>query len=383
MIGRYFGLRAAYTMLAWLIVCASFLYVPVCVVLFGPKSNGYKVSSGSEQHLAERISRNTSLTLKSPKPREVVHAQEVLALIFTMDSLSSYVERAARGGPSGELRIRLSLQQGLSILKIPFKVASSDAEFNSLFSAADLNFTHVFLDEWTVVDSNWKLRVNHPNVFVFAFFGASDHPSGLPAQRFLTAYPYDFSDNTFLGFISSCQTSLGPTRRSVGVLWGKQRSYFDGHEDLVESLRSHFPSLDLVVALAAGEPELHGVRNVGPLPAQEWNGLLRSAAFFMGFGHPLAGPSAVDAVEAGAVYIDPSFDQQTAGLQHFHSQHPYLRHRIGPPRVCAADLSDHSTVLACVRAALARQQSEEVPCALPDFHRARYLQRLQMVLRMH
>ncbi len=322
-------------------------------------------------------------------------------LIYTMDSLTGYIENAKRGGPAGELRVRSSLQQGLEALGVPYAVAASDAEFDSLFR--DGNFSHLFLDEWTVVDPSWRVRVAHPNVFAFAFFGAASHPSGLPPSRFLTAYPYPTLKNTFLGFVSSMPSAAAPGELPtpppggrpggrLGVVWGKRRSYFDGREPLLAALAAEFPELDLVAALAEGEPAVPGVRDLGPLPPPAWRALLRAAAFLLGLGHPLAGPSALDALAAGAAYIDPTHPAPPEGFPHFPSQHPYLRAAVGPPRVCAADLADSAAVFACVRAALnasaARDAAPAAPAAAagpfvpPEFRPATYLRRLRDVLEM-
>ena len=310
-----------------------------------------------------------------------------------MDSLSHYVENAKKGGPAGELLVRTSLQQGLDALGIPYSVAASDGEFDLLYRTG--NFSHLFLDEWTVVNSDWKIRVNHSNVFAFAFFGAASHPSGLPAHRFLTAYPYEFN-NTFLGFVSAMPPADAPgelgtpapapalangTGVRLGVVWGKRRSYFDGREDLLAGLAAAFPELDLVAALAAGEPDVPGVRNLGPLPPPAWRALLRSAAFLLGLGHPLGGPSALDALAAGAAYIDPAHLTPPDRYPHFESQHPYLRRRVGPPRVCPVDLADRAAVHECVRAALrAAGAGGRAPFVPPDFRAGPYLRRLVRVL---
>jgi hypothetical protein len=55
----------------------------------------------------------------------------------------------------------------------------------------------------------------------------------------------------------------------------------------------------------------------------------------VGLGNPLAGPSAVDAVVAGCVYINPLYDKPVK--ERYHSQHPYLADAVGPPHVCRSE----------------------------------------------
>ena len=307
-----------------------------------------------------------------------------------MDSLGDYVEHAKRGGPAGELIVRNSLQEGLRMLGVAYSVAGSDEEFERLFR--ERNFSHLILDEWTVLDRSSRLRVDHPNIFVLAFFGSADgaHVSGLPPERFLTAYPYPSMHNTFLGFMVPEIVVKGGGKGGggmLGVLWGKRLEYFAGREALLADLATAFPGLELVTTLAAGEAAADagrggglpsGVRNLGPLSPPAWGVLLRDAAFLLGLGHPLGGPSAVEAVSAGAMYLDPILSPPPEGYPEFDSQHPFLRRHVGPPNVCSVDLSDHASVFACVGRALERRRRSSRGGGAPlDFTSGAYLTRLK------
>lgn len=50
-------------------------------------------------------------------------------------------------------------------------------------------------------------------------------------------------------------------------------------------------------------------------------------------GDPLSGPSAVDAVAAGCVYLNPVY--RTPFKKIYTSQHPFLEDSVGPPYVCS------------------------------------------------
>ena len=45
----------------------------------------------------------------------------------------------------------------------------------------------------------------------------------------------------------------------------------------------------------------------GHLSGDEWRALLLRSKFVLGLGNPLVGPSAVDAIVAGCVYINPAY----------------------------------------------------------------------------
>lgn len=76
------------------------------------------------------------------------------------------------------------------------------------------------------------------------------------------------------------------------------------------------------------------------------------------------GPSAVDAVVAGCVYINPTYKRPTKDV--YWSQHPFLADRVGAPHVCNADLDDANAVKACVRAAVAREVPPLIPKELTE-----------------
>lgn len=116
----------------------------------------------------------------------------------------------------------------------------------------------------------------------------------------------------------------------------------------------------------------------GHLSRQQWHALLAESAFLLGLGDPLLGPSALDAVAAGArlllqaavsFYSDLSLRVALAGTAFinpayaearrvgpstfpFGSQHPFLEERVGEPHACTV--------------AAAGAQGEGIRTAVPD-----------------
>ena len=96
----------------------------------------------------------------------------------------------------------------------------------------------------------------------------------------------------------------------------------------------------------------------GHLESSEWRNLLRASKFVLGLGDPLLGPSAIDAVVSGCVFINPIYtDPRTkfpeltdpaTGQPYYASQHPYLQHSVGKPYVCTAKAEDTPAMLQCV-----------------------------------
>lgn len=59
-------------------------------------------------------------------------------------------------------------------------------------------------------------------------------------------------------------------------------------------------------------------------------------------GDPLSGPSAVDAVMAGCVYLNPVYATPTKKI--YNSQHPYLAESVGEPYVCSFEQKVSTTL---------------------------------------
>jgi hypothetical protein len=86
--------------------------------------------------------------------------------------------------------------------------------------------------------------------------------------------------------------------------------------------------------------------------------------FMLGIGNPLVGPSAVDAVVAGCVYINPTYTQPVKDV--YMSQHPYLADRVGAPHVCSAPLGDAEGMANCATQAISQEVQPIIPNELTE-----------------
>eukprot|EP00603_Paraphysomonas_imperforata_P006189 CAMPEP_0114419918 /NCGR_PEP_ID=MMETSP0103-20121206/4282_1 /TAXON_ID=37642 ORGANISM="Paraphysomonas imperforata, Strain PA2" /NCGR_SAMPLE_ID=MMETSP0103 /ASSEMBLY_ACC=CAM_ASM_000201 /LENGTH=194 /DNA_ID=CAMNT_0001588367 /DNA_START=117 /DNA_END=698 /DNA_ORIENTATION=+ len=68
------------------------------------------------------------------------------ALLFTMDSISSYEANSKKGGAAGELLIRHSLEHAFQVLGVSLDVMRSDAEF---LKAKGDQYDIIIVDPWT------------------------------------------------------------------------------------------------------------------------------------------------------------------------------------------------------------------------------------------
>ena len=95
------------------------------------------------------------------------------AVLFTMDSITSYEENSLKGGAAGEILIRQSLEYAFQRLGVPLRIIKSDREFETI-SGSDYDI--IIVDPWTWAAKGWvpkpPLRGQDSKVFVLDFFGA-------------------------------------------------------------------------------------------------------------------------------------------------------------------------------------------------------------------
>lgn len=344
-------------------------------------------------------------------PQQVITDRKLRAFIFTMDSLSGFTDNAKRGGAAGELLVREALQWALSELGVEVIVANSDESMEEMTRGSlAAKYDLFFFDPWTVTDRNSKLRSyligRERNVYILSFFGwtPSSHGFKIPESNVLTAYPNTpGGEFSFLGFIidpvtSSASLSMGSVinnkkkkkNKRTGVIWGKKPAYFEGREEMLDKLsRDETLGLDELhfIGVESGNRPAGGKSAVyhGHLDRSQWQSLLLESSFLLGLGNPLLGPSALEAISAGAMYLDPTYDRKTKPLTDvsplFKSQHPFLRETVGEPYVCSiSDVTNYESVRPCVVKALSTDLD---PLVEISFTRSEYIKRVKKIVDMY
>lgn len=202
-------------------------------------------------------------------------------------------------------------------------------------------------------------------VYMLDFFGSKGGLRGpapglkqtgllVPPSRFLTAF--GSPDNTFLGYFmpntSSSVAGIGATAKlPQGVIWGKDVRHLGGRETMLQAVAAEVRLVSTASSKVVAHPN---IRWTGHQTAAGWLDLLRQSRFLVGLGNPILGPSAIDAVSQGCVFINPVYEKPVAvNGYNYHSQHPYAADRLGAPYVCSYRQGDAEQLLACVRTALA------------------------------
>jgi hypothetical protein len=218
-------------------------------------------------------------------------------------------------------------------------------------------------------------------IYIMDFFGSQKlRGSGLdiPPSRFLTAYGSPW--NPFLGYYIKPTTANeinSPTKKTQGVIWGKDMKHFDGRHELINTASSLAPLIATIQSPAGGYHGYSNVRWIGHQTKDSWLELLSESKFLLGLGNPLLGPSAIDAVSAGCMYLNPIYEQPMREI--YASQHVYAAEKIGEPYVCSFHINRKEELEACVKKALSTTLQPHIPTA---FTQAAYYQRVAQIFQL-
>jgi hypothetical protein len=88
----------------------------------------------------------------------------------------------------------------------------------------------------------------------------------------------------------------------------------------------------------------------------------------------LLGPSALDAISVGCMYINPIYEKSyEKNSQIFLNQHPYASEKIGEPYVCSYKQNNLNSLLICIDKALKTNLKPYIPI---DFTKENYKKRV-------
>ena len=246
----------------------------------------------------------------------------------------------------------------------------------------------LIVDPWTWAGKGWIvnpcLKGHDKKVYMLDFFGYHQLPNQslrVPDNRILTAYGGS-PQNTFLGYYLDVSSYVNISqakhikKKNQGIIWGKDVRHYEGEVKL-KMLKAVADVVPLVSSASAAVFQHPNIRWIGHQTRKQWNQLLLESKFMIGLGDPLLGPSAIDAISHGCVYINPKY--HTPVRHHFYSQHPYAMNNIGSPYVCSTFMDDLPSVISCVKQSLTMDLS---PIALEDFKEEVYIQRVKKIFNL-
>lgn len=165
-----------------------------------------------------------------------------------------------------------------------------------------------------------------------------------------------------------------PERLQRGVIWGKDVKHFEQRIDLLRFAADIVP----LISTASRVFSHQNIEWLGHQSSASWRQLLRSSKFLLGLGDPLLGPSAIDAVTAGCMFLNPRYQREVKGVS-FDSQHPYAVQKIGEPYICSFDIHSQEQLRVCIDKALATTLTPLIPA---DFTEENYLKRVEAIFNL-
>lgn len=304
-----------------------------------------------------------------------VETKKKRVLIFTMDSITSYESESKMGGPAGEIIIRNCLQDALRFFGYQIDIKRSDGEFEK--SNAKI-YDIIILDSWTWAARGWVpkpvIRGHESKIYILDFFGSKSlKGSGLhiPPSRFLT--PFGSPWNTFLGYYIKEDQMNKSVQLQQGIIWGKNAKVYENKQDLLNVVADLVPLVATTTSIFS-HPNIDWA---GHQTHNSWRKLLFNSKFLLGLGHPLLGPSAIDAIAAGCMFINPIYDTPLRGFEQYGSQHSFAAKFLSS-HVCSYMLND--TSYKQLRRCIERALSSDLPAVVPlQFTWDQYLQRVATI----
>jgi CheY-like chemotaxis protein len=322
---------------------------------------------------AQKVISNASTISLTRKPTRSV--------IFTMNTIPSYEQNSRSGGASGELVIRYALEEVLKENGVSVHVVRSDFEFDRCQMDS---FDIILLDSWTWAMKGWvpkrNIRGHERKIYILDFFGAQSmrgNSLNISPKQILTAFKSPW--NSFLGYYIHPDRieKLRPSwekKLKQGVIWGKDPKHYDNKHGLIQKVADISP----LISTSTIQVELHdNIKWVGHLTSGQWFEHLASSKFLLGLGNPLLGPSAIDAVSLGCMFIDPNYKTAVHNAGYI-SQHPYL-HTAMPEYVCSYNEGNVVELTNCVNKALATNLSPKIP---DELTREAYVNRVKEIFKL-
>ena len=309
---------------------------------------------------AYRIVRNTGILQKLTEKR-------ILLYLGLMEIKMG--EEALKGGPVGELVQWSNLIACLFLYNYTLEIVVNLGSFKQIVHSQefDLIFTDLIgmnsMSEDSVFDFKCKFRIldsfgTEPEFNIRRFI---DNPGPWEKWNFedtrqmLTLFPHT-PDNSFLGFMIPTSQHKVKVKKTIAVIYGKEKSYVNFLNENRRVLQIVSEYLEIHTTMKETPDHLpFPVVNHGVLAYDDLLELLSESLLFVGLGFPYNGPGPLDAIAEGCLFLQPSFREgKNRWTDNFFkgkptsltypSQHPYLEQFVGAPWVYTLDYANESAV---------------------------------------
>jgi hypothetical protein len=301
---------------------------------------------------------------------------------------------ALHGEPSGEFVIFADLVTGLAALGYKLTVVHTLCDFWSNLKSNSTYYDIIITDYdgLGTAENVGDFPINHCRYFIVDGFGTQPefNKRKLNLKRILTPYPFD-GTNTAIHMITDQlpREKWSPTRFNQLVIWAKSFSYL--RPEHLASLRHIAQRTNITIVGTFGElrkfspalaRSLSFIQALPLLNRTEFHYLLSASRILLGVEKPLDGPTALESIAHGCVYLNPLFSppRLVSGKPtnyRYTSQHPFIEREISPPHSYLIDFRNQTAIDSIVSQILSSQQP--LPYLHPHHIPSSYLRNLRNI----
>jgi len=306
-------------------------------------------------------------------------------LLFTMQTLESY-----DGGAMGELIVLDCLDNALKKLGCETIRVLNDPQLELILANEATEFSHFIFDEFTFLAPK-RVRVLQKELenkwYILDFFGHSKPHKELNGRGMASDYYTAFRNgerygNTFLGFYVDTPIQ-GIAKKRQGIIWGKRPKYLKNHDFF---LRKIADEVNLISTVSQSLIPHHGINFIGKQSKHDWFRLLAESQFILGLGDPVMGPTGVEAMAQGCVYINPRelrIINENSDRIEIKSQHDPMADIANTENkekyVCEYSKGNVAEALSCIR----NIKGNLVPYIPKDFRNENHMQRVKTIFGLY
>lgn len=281
---------------------------------------------------------------------------------------------AQAGGPQGEFVMWADLAAGMAAIGFKITFVNQMYDFwrvikkeNSSSFGEDFDVILTDYDGLGSAENTGHFPFKHCKYYIVDFFGTDPAQNSakrnMDLKRFLTPYPYQ-GHNTAVNLVMAQynRSDWAPIRENSTVLWAKEFPQYEHSRQQIVSAASQGRVHTFLM-----EDESHKVHNVFSGSGVEKNIIahgfqdkhyfwktLTGSKVLLGTGLPIDGPTALEAIAHGVVFINPRLPEPVVIGGHpnrrvYTSQHLFVEQFIKPPYAYTFDTTDSAMLNATIR----------------------------------
>lgn len=242
-------------------------------------------------------------------------------------------------------------------------------------SPIDFDFVVTDYDGLGSAENIGDFPKRHCRYFIVDGFGTQQEfnkKRNLDLKKVLTPYPFDGSNTPIHMITDQLPHDKWITPRlNQAVIWAKSTNYFYEQLPMLRQVSKIIPLVG-TFGIVDNNHELSFINQKNYLNRTEFLQLLSSSRILLGVGEPLDGPTALEAISHGCIYINPIFSPPIQAKSkptrfNYTSQHPFVENYISSPHVYNVNIKDVNALKSTIQQIL--ESNEVVEPFIHPFHK--------------